>query len=129
MGMAQSNNNDSVSPATWGIPASIPASVSLYGKNFVVISGPELSRRLEELHASGVREVEIVLDVPGHRLMATGKIYVLRKRNTVYYYIYPHGAAQRLLRELYYKYRNNAPAGAKKPMHAIVITILPRKGS
>ena len=127
--MAQSNNNDSVSPTTWDVSASIPASVSMYGRNFVVISGPELSRRLEKLYTSGVQEVEVVLDVPGHRLVATGKIYVLRKKNSVYYYIYPHDVAQRLLREMYYKYRNNAPTGAKKPMPAIVITILPRKGT
>jgi len=127
--MAQQDNNDSVSPAAWDVSASIPASVSLYGRNFVVISGPELSRQLEKLYTSGVQEVEVVLDVPGHRLMATGKIYVLRKRNTVYYYIYPRDAAQRLLRELYYKYRNNAPAGAKKPMPVIIVAIIPRKGA
>jgi hypothetical protein len=119
--MAQSNNNNSVSVA-WGIPAS----VSQYGKNFVVISGSELSRRLEELYASGVREVEVVIDVPGHRLTATGRIYVVRKRHAMYYYIYPHDSAQRILRELYYKYRGNAPAGAKRPMPAIVVAIMPR---
>jgi len=124
--MAQQDNNGSVSPAAWDVSASIPASVSLYGRNFVVISGSELSRQLEKLYTSGVQEVEVVLDVPGHRLMATGKIYVLRKRNTVYYYIYPHDAAQRLLRELYYKYRNNAP---KKPMPVIIVAIIPRKGA
>ncbi len=121
--MAQSNNNDSVSPSTWGIPASI----SLYGKNFVVISGPELSRRLKELYASGAREVEVVVDVPGHRLVAIGKIYVLRKRNAIYYYIYPHDSAQRILRELYYRYRGNAPVGAKRPMPAIVVAVLLRR--
>jgi hypothetical protein len=122
--MVYQSNNDSVS--SWSVSASIPASVSLYSKNSVVISGPELSRRLEELYTSGVREVEVVVDVPGHRLVAVGKIYIVHKRNTKYYYIYPHDAAQRLLRELYFKYRSGAPAGAKRPMPVIVLTILPR---
>jgi len=125
--MAQPNNNDSVSPAMWDIPASIPASVSLYGKNFVVISGPELSRRLEEFYTSGVREVEVVVDIPGHRLVATGKIYALHRRSTTYYYIYPHDATQRLLRELYYRHRSGAPAGVKKPVPVIIVAIIPRR--
>jgi hypothetical protein len=123
--MAQQNSNDSVSPRITS--ASIPASVSLYSKNSVVISGSELSRRLEELYTSGVREVEVVVDVPGHRLVAVGKIYVVHKRNTKYYYVYPHDAAQRLLRELYYKYRSGAPTGAKRPVPVVVVAIIPKK--
>jgi hypothetical protein len=121
--MTQQNKNGSVSPSAWGVPAS----VSQYGSNFVVISGPELSKQLEELYTSGVREVEVVVDVPGHRLVAVGKIYALRKRSTTYYYIYPHDAAQRLLRELYHKYRGDAPTGTKKPVPVIVVAIIPRR--
>jgi hypothetical protein len=123
MVMAEVNSKGS---GLWGIPAS----VSLYGKNFVVISGPGLSKRLEELYTSGVREVEVVVDVPGQRLVASGRIYnrYNKQRNATYYYIYPRDPAQRLLRELYYKYRGNAPIGAKRPMVAVVVAIIPREG-
>lgn len=125
MVMAEVNSKGSGLSASWGIPAS----VSLYGKNFVVISGPELSKRLEELYTFGVREVEVVVDVPGQRLVATGRIYIRHNKQSghTYYYIYPRDSAQRLLRELYFNYRSGATPGAKKPMPAIVITILPRE--
>jgi len=124
--MAEANSKDSGMPVTWGIPAS----VSLYGKNFVVISGPELSKRLEELHMVNVREVEVVVDVPGQRLVATSRIYshYNKQSDRTYYYIYPRGSAQKLLRELYFKYRSGTKPGAKKPMPVVVVAIVPKEG-
>jgi hypothetical protein len=110
---------------TWGFPAS----VAWYG-NFVVITGRELSRRLESLYRSGVREVEVVVDVPGRRLVATGRIYrrYMKQRNRTYYFIYPRHAAQVLLRELYFMYRGDAAPNAKTPMPAVVVAIIPAEG-
>jgi hypothetical protein len=103
----------------WGIPASI----SWYG-NYVVIGGRELSKRLEGLYLSGVREVEVVLDVPGQRLVVGGKIYK-RQRSHAYYFIYPKHSAQALLRELYFMHRGDAGRYAKRPIYAVVVAIVP----
>ena len=108
---------------TWGIPAS----VALYGR-FVVISGRELSSKLETLYLSGVREVEAVVDVPGRRVMVIGKIYKRYKKDTgrTYYFIYPRHAAQVLLRELYFMYRGDAAPNTRTPLPVIVVVIMPR---
>jgi hypothetical protein len=108
---------------TWGIPAS----VALYGR-FVVISGRELSSKLETLYLSGVREVEAVVDAPGRRVMVTGKIYKRYKKDTgrTYYFIYPRHAAQVLLRELYFMHRGDAAPNTRTPLPVIVVMIMPR---
>jgi len=107
---------------SWGIPVSI----SWYG-NYVAIGGRELSRRLEELYLSNVREVELVLDVPGQRLVVEGRIYK-KQRSRTYYFIYPKHSAQRLLRELYFMHRGDVASYAKKPIHAVVVAIIPIGG-
>ncbi len=110
----------------WGLPAS----VSLHGK-FVAIGGGELSKCLKSLYESGVRNVKAIVDVPGHRLTVTGKIYknYNKQRGYAYYFIYPYGAAQILLRELYFKHRGNVSPNAKTPMPIIVVTITPTEGA
>jgi len=110
----------------WGLPAH----VSLHGK-FVAISGSELSRHLESLYGSGVRSVRVVVDVPGHRLVVMGKIYrsYNKQRGRTYYFIYPLGAAQATLRELYFRHRGNAAPNVKTPMPIIVVAIMPAGGT
>ena len=111
-----------------GEPWEIPASVSWYG-TYVAIGGRELSKRLEELYLSGVREVELILDVPGRRLGISGRIIYKRNKDRTYYYIYPKHPAQSLLRELYLKRRGNAEPYAKTPVPVVVVAIIPARES
>jgi hypothetical protein len=107
----------------------IPASISVHDSSYVAISGGRsLSDILMPYYVTGVRRVEIVIDVAGQRLAAEAKIYrrTDKQSGRVYLWLYPLQPAQGLLREMLRRHRAGAAPNAKRPLPVIVLTILPR---
>jgi hypothetical protein len=108
--------------------AAIPAYIVSHEKNAVAISGPKLAEALAVYHRAGIRRVEAAVVAAGQPLLAdcTISVRVNRQRNRTYLWLYPVQPAQALLRDLYHKYRSDAPRRAKKPMPVLILSIRPK---
>jgi len=113
-------------PAALG--AAIPAHITVHDRGVVGISGQKLAENLEVYYRAGIRQVEAVVLVAGQPLVVDGTIYIRHDRRSgrTYYWIYPLQPAQSILRDLYFKYRNNAAPRTKRPMPIIVLTVVPK---
>jgi len=117
-----------ITPSVTTLHAAIPASVILHDKNAVGISGPKLAELLAVLHRAGVGYVEVVMVADGQTLLVECRITVRndKQRARVKLWLYPLQPAQSLLRDLYYKYRGEAPPRAKRPMPVLILSVKPR---
>ena len=106
----------------------IPAYLVLHEKHAVAISGPKLAEALAVYHRAGIRRVEAAVAAAGQPILAdcTISIRVNRQRGRTYIWLYPLQPAQALLRDLYHKYRSDAPRRAKKPMPVLILFIRPK---
>ncbi len=107
----------------------LPAAVINHSKNAVMIFGESLSEVLETYYSLGVRQVDAVIGLDGQYLTITCTIHkkVDGRTGRVYYYIYPLGAGQYLLRERYRAFRGAAERYAKTPMPVIIYSITPKR--
>jgi hypothetical protein len=107
----------------------LPAAVRNHARNAVSIFGEKLNEVLEAYYSAGVRQVDAVAVLDGQQLVVTCTIHkkVDRRTGRVYYWLYPLGAGQHLLRERYKAFRGAAERYAKTPMPIIIYSILPRK--
>ena len=110
------------------VQTAIPAYLVSHEKNVVGISGSKLAEVLTVYHKAGIYYVEVVVAVGGQSLLADCRIVARnnKQRNRVYLWLYPLQPAQSLLRDLYRKYRGDAPRRARRPMPALVLTIKPK---
>jgi len=107
----------------------LPAAVRNHARNAVSIFGERLSEVLEAYYNSGVRQVDVAAVLDGQQLVVTCTIHrrVDRRTNRVYYWLYPLGTGQYLLRERYKAYRGVAERYAKTPMPIVIYSIMPKK--
>ena len=107
----------------------MPAVVVSHSKDAVLISGERLSEVLEVYYSGGVRQVDAVIGLDGQYLTITCTIHrkVDRRTNRVYYWLYPLGTGQYLLRERYKAFRGTAERYAKTPMPIIIYSIMPKR--
>jgi hypothetical protein len=115
--------------ATVTIPqAAIPAYVVSHEKNAVAISGPKLAEVLSVYYKAGVRYVEAAVTVGGQPLLADCRINARysKHRNRTYLWLYPRQPAQSVLRDLYRKYRGDAPRRVRKPMPVLIFALRPK---
>jgi hypothetical protein len=107
----------------------LPAVVVNHSKDAVLISGEKLGEVLEVYYNGGVRQVDAVIGLDGQYLTITCTIHKKTDGRTgrVYYWLYPLGAGQHLLRERYKAFRGAAERYAKTPMPIVIYSILPRK--
>ncbi|MFZ8808974.1 MAG: hypothetical protein ACO2PN_12855 [Pyrobaculum sp.] len=122
----QSHPNITILPTT--AQATIPAYVASHEKNIVIISGPKLAEALAVYYKAGIRRVEAAVSFDGQLLWVDCTIVVRRdrQRNRVYLRLYPLQPAQSLLRDLYRRYRGDAPRRARRPMPVLVFVIKPK---
>ena len=106
----------------------IPAYLVLHEKHAVAISGPKLAEALAVYHRAGIRRVEAAVVAAGQPLVADCTIVARtnKQRNRTYLWLYPLQPAQALLRDLYHKYRSDAPRRARRPMPILVLSIRPK---
>jgi hypothetical protein len=102
--------------------------VASHEKNIVIISGPKLAEALAVYYKAGIRRVEAAVSFDGQLLWVDCTIVVRRdrQRNRVYLRLYPLQPAQSLLRDLYRRYRGDAPRRARRPMPVLVFVIKPK---
>jgi hypothetical protein len=107
----------------------LPAVVVSHSKDAVLISGERLSEVLEVYYSGGVRQVDAVIGLDGQYLTITCTIHrkVDGRTGRVYYWLYPLGAGQHLLRERYKAFRGVAERYAKTPMPIIIYSITPKR--
>jgi DNA-binding beta-propeller fold protein YncE len=107
----------------------LPAAVRNHAKNAVSISGERLSEVLEAYYGVGARQVDVVVGLDGQQLVVTCTIHrkVDRRTNHIYYWLYPLGTGQYLLRERYKAFRGVAGRYAKTPMPIVIYSIMPKK--
>jgi DNA-binding beta-propeller fold protein YncE len=107
----------------------LPAAVRSHDKNAVSIFGERLSEVLEAYYSAGVRWVDVAVGLDGQQLVVTCTIHkkVDRRTNRVYYWLYPLGTGQYLLRERYKAFRGAAERYAKTPMPIVIYSIMPKK--
>lgn len=107
----------------------LPAAVRNHARNAVSIFGEKLNEVLEAYYSSGVRQVDVVAVLDGQQLVVTCTIHkkVDRRTNRVYYWLYPLGTGQYLLRERYKAFRGVAERYAKTPMPIVIYSIMPKK--
>jgi hypothetical protein len=107
----------------------LPAVVVNHSRDAVVISGERLSEVLEVYYNAGVRQVDAVVGLDGQQFVVTCSIYrkADRRTNRVYYWLYPLGAGQHLLRERYKAFRGAAERYAKTPTPIVIYSIMPKK--
>jgi len=117
-----------ITPSVTMLHAAIPASVILHDKNAVGISGSKLEEVLAVLHKAGVEYVEVVMVADGQTLLAECRIAARndKQRARVKLWLYPLQPAQSLLRDLYYKYRGEAPRRARRPMPVLILAVKPK---
>jgi hypothetical protein len=108
--------------------AAIPAYIVSHEKNAVAISGPKLAEALTVYYKAGVRYVEAAVVVAGQPLLVdcTINVRINKQRNRAYLWLYPLQPAQALLRDLYHRYRGDAPRRVRKPMPVLILSIKPR---
>jgi hypothetical protein len=107
----------------------LPAVVISHSKDAVLISGERLGEVFEVYYGGGVRQVDAVIGLDGQQLVVTCTIHrkVDGRTGRVYYWLYPLGAGQQLLRERYKAFRGAAEKYAKTPMPIIIYSIMPKK--
>ena len=107
----------------------LPAVVVNHSRDAVLISGERLGEVLEVYYNGGVRQVDAVIGLDGQQLVVTCTIHrkADRRTNRVYYWLYPLGAGQHLLRERYKAFRGAAERYAKTPMPIVIYSIMPKK--
>ncbi len=107
----------------------LPAVVVSHSKDAVLISGERLSEMLEVYYSGGVRQVDAVIGLDGQQLVITCTVHrkVDGRTNRIYYWLYPIGAGQHLLRERYKAFRGAAERHAKTPMPIVIYSIMPKK--
>jgi len=108
--------------------AGVPAYLIIHDKGAVGIGGPKLSEILSLYHKAGVEYVEVVVVVDGQVVLADCKINVRRhkQRGKTYMWAYPLQPAQAFLREVYRRYRGEAPRRARKPMPVLILALRPK---
>jgi len=106
----------------------LPAVVKQHDKNSVVIAGKRLGEMLEKLYNAGIRNVELTLEIDGRHIVVAGSVYRKINKHTgrSYYYIYPLGADQILLRERYLAFRGAAEPYSRTPLPVIVYSVVPK---
>jgi hypothetical protein len=107
----------------------LPAAVRNHAKNAVSIFGERLSEVLAAYYDAGVRWVDVAVGLDGQQLIVTCTIHkrVDRRTGRVYFWLYPLGTSQYLLRGRYKTFRGTAEKYVKTPMPIIVYSIMPRK--
>ncbi len=121
-----SSPNLTVTPAA--IQTAIPAFVISHEKNVVAISGPKLAEVLGVYYKAGIRHVEAAVIAGGQLLLADCTITARhnKQRSRTYFWLYPLQPAQTLFRDLYRKYRGEAPRRVRKPMPVLILTVKPK---
>ena len=113
-----------------GMPfrAAIPAHVVMHDKNAVGISGQKLAEILEVYYKAGISRVEAAVLVDGQPLVVDCRIYTRhdQRRNRTYYWLYPLGTGQSLLRDMLRRHRGDAPRNAKRPLPAAILAVVPK---
>lgn len=106
----------------------IPAYVFAHDKNSVGIGGRTLAEVLALYYKAGLRNVEAVVSVEGQIVVVKGKIYVRRDKQTdqCRCWLYPFQPAQAFLRDLYLRYRGEAPRRTRRPMPVLLLAIRPK---
>lgn len=118
------NNSRNIFSPTAGLPAVIKQ----HDRNSVVIAGRRLGEMLEKFHGAGVKRVELIIEINGRQIAVAGSIYKKTNKRTKqsYYYVYPLGADQVLLREKYLMFRGAAESHSKTPLPVIVYSVMPK---
>jgi len=135
MGLNPPVTNSVTDPAMFNNPRNIffhrtglSAVIKQHDRGSVVVSGKRLGEILEKFHTMGIKTVELVVELEGRQIVITGSIY--RKTNKragqSYYYVYPLGADQVLLREKYLAFRGTAEPKSKTPLPIIVYFVTPK---
>jgi hypothetical protein len=125
-----------VSPNTPTIASPMPplASVATPGRlvaqdrRTVGITSDMLTPLLAALSEAGIRHVSVVVEVAGQRLVVDATINrrVDRRNGRAYFWLYPLGTGQTLLRDVYLKHRAGAPRGAKNPLPVVIYSVFPK---
>jgi len=135
MGLNPPTTNPVTDPLTFNNPKNIfspttglPAVIKQHDRNSIAISGKRLGEMLEKLHNVGIKKVELVIEIGGRQIAVAGSIYKKINKHTRqnYYYIYPLGADQVLLRERYLAFRGAAEPYSKTPLPVIVYSVIPK---
>jgi len=121
-----SGPNITITPTT--IQVAIPAYIVSHEKNVVAISGPKLAEVLDVYYKAGIRHVEAAVIAGGQLLLADCTIAARhnKQRSRTYFWLYPLQPAQALLRDLYRKYRGEAPRRARRPAPVLILAIKPK---
>jgi hypothetical protein len=111
------------------VTGGLPAAVRNHARNAVSIFGERLSEVLEAYYSAGVRQVDVAIGLDGQQLIVMCSIHrkVDKRTGRVYYWLYPLGTGQYLLRERYNAFRGAAERYAKTPMPIVIYSMLPRK--
>jgi hypothetical protein len=115
-------------PNMFFVATGLSAVVKLHDKGAVVITGKRLGEILERLHSIGINKVDLVVELDGRQVVISGSVYKRTDRRTgrKYYYIYPLGTDQVLLRARYQAFRGNAEKYAKTPLPILIYSIVPK---
>jgi len=107
----------------------LPAVVINHSRHSVLISCDGLNETLEAYYNSGVQQVDVVVELNRKQYAMTCTIYkkINRRTGRVYYWLYPLGAGQLVLRRKYASYRGAAKRYAKTPMTILIYSITPRE--
>jgi len=87
-----------------------------------------LTPLLAALSEAGIRHVSVIIEVASHRLVVDATINrrVDRRNGHVYFWLYPLGPGQTLLRDVYLKHRAGASRGAKNPLPVVIYSVSPK---
>ncbi len=121
-------NSPNITPTAIISQAAIPAHLVSHEKNVVAISGPKLAEVLDVYYKAGIRHVEVAVIAGGQLLLADCTITARhnKQRGRTYFWLYPLQPAQTLFRDLYRKYRGEAPRRVRKPMPVLILTVKPK---
>jgi len=105
-----------------------PALVVRHTKHSVRISCEGLSETLETYYNNGVYQVDAVVELNRKRFVITCSIYkkVDKRTGHVYYWLYPLGAGQLLLKKWYRIFRGASGRYAKTPMPTVIYSVTPK---
>jgi hypothetical protein len=106
----------------------LSAVVKSHDKGAVVIAGRRLNEILERLYSIGITKVDLVVELDGWQVVVTGSIYKKTDKRTgrIYYFIYPLGTDQVLLRSKYQAFRGGAEKYSKTPLPILIYSIVPK---
>jgi hypothetical protein len=109
-------------------PVAIPAYIVSHEKNVVAISGPKLAEALDVYYKAGIRRVEAAVIAGGQSFLIDCTIAARhnKQRNRTYLWLYPLQPAQTLFRDLYRKYRGDAPRRSRRPMPVLILALRPK---